>query len=172
MFGFDVTQGDIGEELDDKHPSPEHLGEVLQQLTDGEVKTAVVEADKITSLGREFKVWFNNDTLVLPYFNKEFLFPGADSESFVLCVAVEGDEVLVLDPSRGESGGVYYVDSTEMQAAMESTENGSYLVVAPRGTTGFWRVKNDLIYASTSFYKHLSKNLEVQLGKILRRGES
>ncbi|MDY6769226.1 MAG: hypothetical protein SVW02_03920, partial [Candidatus Nanohaloarchaea archaeon] len=171
MFGFDISQGDISEELAEESPAPEQLGEAVEELTGGEVKHAFVAADKITRLGRECKVWFNNDALLLPYFNKEFLFPGSDAERYVLCVAVEGDELLVLDPAKGDSGGVYYVDAAEMQNAAEATDSGGYLVLAPRGTTAFWRIKNDLIYANLSLYEHLSKNLEVQLSKIMRRGE-
>ncbi len=171
MFGFDITQGDISGELDDEQPTPEELGATVEELTDGEIKHAVIDTDHITDVGREFKVWFNNGTLLLPYFNKGVLFPGSDTDRYVLCVAVEGDELLILDPADGEDGGVYYVDASEMQSAMEAAEHGGYLVFAPRGTTGFWRIKNDLLYASLSLYQQLSKNLEVQLGKILRRGE-
>lgn len=171
MFGFDVSQGDISEELEDEHSSPDALGETIEDLTRGEVRTAVVSADKVTGLGTEFKVWFNNDALLLPYFDKSILFPGSESERYVLCVAVEGNELLVLDPSKGESGGVYYVEAVEMEEAMKAAEDGGYLVLAPRGTTSFWRIKNGLIYANLSLYRKLSKNLEVQLSKILRRGE-
>lgn len=171
MFGFDISQGDISDSLSSEKPSPQELGQALEELTEEEVKSAFVEAEKVTELGTEFKVWFNNDALLLPYFSRDVLFPGSDSTDYVLSVAVEGDELLVMDSGRGESGGVYYVDSAEMQGAMEDAEGGGYLVVAPRGTTAFWRIKKDLIYSSLSLYRQLSKNLEVQLNKIIRRGE-
>lgn len=171
MFGFDITQGDISEAVGEEQPSPGELGDQVEDLTEGEIQHAVVDADKITDAGREFKVWFNNGALLLPYFDKSVLFPSSDGQQYVLCVAVEGDELLILDPDSGDSGGVYYVDAAEMQDAMGAADGGGYLVLAPRGTTAFWRIKNDLIYASLSFYTEISKNLEVQLGKIVRRGE-
>ncbi|MDY6770093.1 MAG: mechanosensitive ion channel [Candidatus Nanohaloarchaea archaeon] len=171
MFGFDITQGDISEELDEEGPSPAELGAAVEELAGGEVKHAFVAADRMTDAGTELKVWLNNDALLLPYFRRSILFPGSESDRYVLCVAVEGDEALILDPGSGDDGGVYYVDAGELQEAMEAADGGGYLVLAPRGTTAFWRIKNDLIYASLSFYQQLSKNLEVQLSKIMRRGE-
>ncbi len=170
IFGFDITQGDISERLSDGESGPETVGEVLAELTDGEVRVAYVPADKMSDTASEFKTWFNNGALLMPYFSKSVLFPASDADQFVLCVGVEGDELLVVDPTTGDSGGVYFVDATEMQRAMDRADGG-YLVLAPRGTTAFWRVKNDLIYSSLSFYRQLSKSLEVQLSKILRRGD-
>lgn len=170
IFGFDITQGDISEEMAEDD-GPEALGAVLERLTEQEVRTAVVPSDKIADAGTEFKTWFNNGALLLPYFSKGVLFPAADADQYVLCVGVEGDEVLIVDPTNGDSGGVYFVESSELQRAMNAPDDGGYLVLAPRGTTAFWRIKNELIYSNLSFYKQLSKSLEVQLGKILRRGD-
>ncbi len=168
IFGFDVTQGDISENVEEP-PEPEALGEVIEKLTQKEVRTAFVEQDKITDVADEFKIWFNNGALLIPYFDKSLLFPGSDADSYVLCVGVEGEEILVVDPSNS-SGGVYYVDRAEMSRAMMAQDNGGYLVLAPRGTTAFWRIKNDLTYSSISLYQQLSKSLEMQLSKILRSG--
>lgn len=170
MFGFDVTQGDITEKSGE-NPGPEELRDALKELTNNEIRTAFVETDKITDVGDEFKIWFNNGALLIPYFDKSVLFPGTDEDSYVLCVGVEGEELLVVDPSTSsDSGGVYYVDKDEMFRAIDGSEQGGYLVIAPRGTTAFWRIKNDLIYSSLSLYQQLSKSLEVQLGKTLRSG--
>lgn len=168
MFGFDISQGDISEKVEEP-PKPGELGEAIEELTQSEVKTAFVEQDKVTDLGDEFKIWFNNGALLIPYFDKSVLFPGSDADSYVLCVGVEGEELLVVDPSNS-SGGVYYVDKAEMMRALAGQENGGYLVLAPRGTTAFWRIKNDLIYSNLSLYRQLSKSLEMQLSKILRSG--
>jgi small-conductance mechanosensitive channel len=170
MFGFDVTQGDISEYTSESAETVE-LEEAIEDLTNGEVRAAFVEQDKITDLADECKIWFNNGALLVPYFDKSVLFPSLDEDSYVLCLGVEGDEVLVVDPSTDESGGVYYVDDVEMLQAVQAIEdNGGYLVLAPRGTTAFWRIKNDLIYSSLSLYRQLSKSLEMQLSKILRSG--
>ncbi len=170
MFGFNISQGDLSEEIEDDTPAA--LGRAVETLTDEEVRAAVVDADKVTDLGDECKVWFNNEALLLPYFDKTVLFPGTEQEEhYALCVGVEGEELLLIDPTTGETGGVYYVDAAELGQAMAAADSGGYLVVAPRGTTGYWRIKNDLIYSSLSLYQQLSKSLEVQLNKILRRGE-
>lgn len=171
IFGFDITQGDIGEELSETDVAPEELGAVVTELTNEEVRTAFVPSDKITDLAAEFRVWFNNEALLLPYFNTAELFPETEGEHYVLGVGVEGDELLVVDPTSGESGGVYYVDADELMRAMDGIEDGGYLVLAPRGTTAFWRIKKGLIYSHLSLYQQLSKSLELQLSKILRRGE-
>lgn len=171
IFGFDITQGDISDELDETDPDPATLQRVLGELTGEEVRTAVVGSDKLTDLTSEFKIWFDNGAMLLPYFDAETLFPASQGDRYVLCVGVEGDELLVVDPTSGDTGGVYYVDSAEMADAMRDAEDGGYIVLAPRGTTAFWRIKNDLIYSSLSLYRQLSKSLEVQLSKILRRGD-
>jgi hypothetical protein len=170
MFGFDVTQGDISEYVSEP-AEPDELEDAVDELTNSEVRTAFVEQDKITNLSDEFKIWFNNGALLVPYFDKSVLFPGAEEDSYVLCVGVEGDEILVVDPSTADSGGVYYVDNAEMMRAVAAQgDSGGYIVLAPRGTTAFWRIKNDLIYSSITLYRQLSKSLEMQLSKILRSG--
>lgn len=172
IFGFDVTQGDVSEHTSEP-AEPEELQEAIEELTSNEVRTAFVEHEKVTDLADEFKIWFNNGALLIPYFDKSVLFPGAEEQSYVLCVGVEGEEVLVVDPSTsGGSGGVYYVDKAEMTRALAAAEDdeGGYIVLAPRGTTAFWRIKNDLIYSNLSLYRQLSKSLEMQLSKILRSG--
>ncbi len=171
MFGFDATQGDISEELDDTHPTPDELGTVLESMAGGELRYGFVEGGKITELGTEAKVWLDNEALLIPYLDKEVLFPGSETERYVLVVAVEGDELLVVDPETNGAGGVYYVEASEMQNAITATDGGGYIVLAPRGTTSFWRIKNELVYANLSLYRQLSKNLEVQLSKILRQGD-
>lgn len=174
MFGFDVTQGDISEHVSEP-AEPDELRDAVEELTNEEIRTAFVEHDKITDLADEYKIWFNNGALTIPYFDKTVLFPGAEEEpgSYVLCVGVEGEEILVVDPSTSSgSGGVYYVDKAELIRAVASQEDGDggYIVLAPRGTTAFWRIKNDLIYSNLSLYRQLSKSLEMQLSKILRSG--
>ncbi len=176
MFGYDISQERIAGESGTEQPGgvkPQPLIDAVEKLTNGEVRGAFVEYDNITGLAEEFKIWFNDDALIIPNFAKTVLFPDADTAHYSLSLGVEGDELLIVDPSAHTvSGGVYYVDGSEMLDAMsehQGRERG-YLVLAPKGTTAYWRIKNDLIYCDTGKYEQLSKSLEMQLGRIMRRG--
>ncbi|MCJ7478990.1 MAG: C39 family peptidase [Candidatus Nanohaloarchaeota archaeon QJJ-7] len=177
MFGFDISQGDLAEKSGTevgKGVEPEDMIDAIEDVTNGEVKGAFVEYDRITKLSEEFKTWFNDGALIVPNFAKPVLFPESNRGGhYALSVGVEGKEILMVDPSAHTvSGGVYYVDGSEMQDAMAEWEGQKrgYIVLAPKGSTAYWRLKEELIYADTSIYDHLSKSLELQLGRILRQG--
>jgi len=176
MFGFDISQEQLAERSGTSQPGgvlPDDLTTAIEDLTSGEVRAAYIEHDKITELDEEFKTWFNDGGLIIANFAKPMLFPNTDTGHYSVSVGVEGSELLIVDPSAHTvSGGVYYVDSTEMLDAMAEWEGRQrgYIVLAPKGTTAYWRIKEDLIYADTSVYDQLSKSLELQLSRILRRG--
>jgi hypothetical protein len=179
IFGYRYTQDEIGTlsgAEEGKGVPPEDVDRLtgaVEDLTDGEVKAAYVEYENITDLADEFKVWFNDGALIIPHFAKPVLFPQADTGHYSLCVGVEGDELLIVDPSSHTvSGGVYYADSSEMLEAMGEWEGSSrgYIVLAPEDTTAYWRISKDLIYADESFYDSINKNMELQLRRILRQG--
>lgn len=152
---------------------PDDIIESVEDLTDEEVRVDYVEYDKITDLADEFKAWFNDGALIIPNFAKPVLFPEADTAHYSLCVGVEGDDLLIVDPSADTvSGGVYYADSSEMLEAMGEFEGRSrgYLVIAPEDTTAYWRINEGLIYSDKSFYDEINKNMELQLRRILRQG--
>ena len=173
IFGYRHSQDEIGELAgvnEEKGAQNPELMEAVEEATDNEVKTAFVEYDKISDLGDEYKAWFNDGALIASNFYKPKLFQNASKGHYVLSVGVEGDEILIIDPS-GESGGVYYVEADELQEAMgEFGHKRGYIVVAPEGTTAHWRIKNDLIYAEKTYYDGLSKTLETRLRKIMRQG--
>ncbi len=176
IFGYRYSQEEIGEISSTevgKGTMPQDLIKAVESLTDGEVQAEYVEYEKITDLADEFKVWFNDGALIIPNFAKPVLFPQADTAHYSLCVGVEGDELLIVDPSADTvSGGVYYADSSEMLEAMGEFEGRSrgYLVIAPEDTTAYWRISKGLIYADETFYDQLNKNMELQLRRILRQG--
>lgn len=179
IFGYRYTQEEIGElagaEVGKGVPPEEvhKLVDAVETLTDEDVKAAYVDYEKITDLADEFKVWFNDGALIIPHFAKPMLFPQADTAHYSLCVGVEGDELLMVDPSTSTvSGGVYYADSSEMLDAMGEWEGNSrgYLVLAPEDTTAYWRISKGLIYADETFYDSINKNMELQLRRILRQG--
>lgn len=171
VLGFDITRGDMEEEMEDSD-HPRQMGEAIASLTDEEVLTAFISAEQISDLETDAKTWLDNGSLLIPYFDGETLFPGSEGSRYALSVAVEGGEMLLIDPEKNGSGEVYYMGADEVQAAMESVDDGGYVVLAPRGSTGFWRIRNGLIYTGISDYTGLSKDLEVQLRKIVRRGKA
>ncbi|MFB6147363.1 MAG: C39 family peptidase [Candidatus Nanohaloarchaea archaeon] len=175
IFGYRHDQDEIGEKSDTTEETGtdrEKLMEAVEELTDNEVRTAYVEYEKITDLSDEFKAWFNEGALIVPNFYKPELFPEANTGHYVLSAGVEGDEVLVVDPSgHTGSGGVYYVDDQRLYDAMgDHGHKRGYIVVAPEGTTAHWRIENDLIYSDKNYYDELSKTLETRLRKLLRQG--
>jgi len=168
IFGYRHEQPELIEKIG-PHPKPEKLIETVEDVTEGETKTAFIEEEKITDTAAEFKTWFNDGALVVPRFDNESLFSESEKSEYALSVGVEGQEILVADPSS-KKGGVYYIDSEKLRKAMEDLENGGYLVIAPEGTTAHWRIKNNLLYSDRNYYDELSKTLEARLTKIMRRG--
>lgn len=179
-FGYRHDQDEIGEkanivteepkEGESMGTEPQDLIEAAEELTNNNVKAAWIEYDKINDLGDELKAWFNDGALAVPNFYKPELFPDATTGHYVLSVGVEGDEILIMDPSTS-TGGAYFVDKERLKQAMsEFDHQRGYIVVAPKGTTAYWRIKKDLIYGDESYYDQLSKTLESRLRKILRQG--
>lgn len=176
IFGFAHGQKEIGELAGSevgKGTMPDELIDAVEELTDNQVRGAYVEYDKIGKLSDELKTWFDNGALVIPNFAKPVLFPGSETAHYSLCVGVEGDELIIVDPSADTvSGGVYYADDSEMREAMDEFKGRKrgYVVLAPKQTTAYWRIKNGLIYSDSKVYDELSKNMELRLKKIMRQG--
>lgn len=168
IFGYRAEQDDIAERIDDES-DPGQVKEAIEELTDEEVKTAFVEHEKITDIAAEFKTWFNDGALTLVEIEKGELFPDSEETHHLLCVGAEENEILVVDPGSTD-GGVYYVDKEKLHSALEESPTPGYTVMAPKGTTAHWRIKNDLIYSDKNYYDELSKTLESRLTKIMRQG--
>lgn len=173
VFGYRHDQDEINEKVEESEEETLELKikDSVEELTNSEVKAAFVEEVKVTDIAAEFKTWFNDGAVVLPKFYKPELFPDAEKSHYVLSVSVEGNEILLIDPSQTD-GGVYYVDKEKLKSAMEELEDETkgYMVLAPKGTTAYWRIKNDLIYSDKTYYNELSKTLEARLRKIMRQG--
>lgn len=175
IFGYRHDQTEIGKKSDTTEETGtdrEKLMEAVEELTEEEVRTAFVEYEKISDLSDEFKAWFNEGALIVPNFYKPELFPEATTGHYVLSAGIEGDEILIVDPSgHTGTGGVYYVDGQRLYEAMgDHGHKRGYIVVAPEGTTANWRIENDLIYSDKNYYDELSKTLETRLRKMLRQG--
>lgn len=173
IFGHRHSQDEIGEKANLSKESgvdEDDLMKAAEELTNSEIKTAWIQHDKISDLGDEYKAWFNDGALIVSNFFKPEIFPEATAGHFVLSVGAEDDEILNIDPS-GTNGGVYYVNKETLYDAMgDFGHQRGYIVVAPKGTTAYWRIKNDLIYGDKTLYSELSKTLESRLKKILRKG--
>ena len=164
IFGYRASQEEISEKIEED--STEEIMEAIGDLTQEEVRSGFVEKERINSFSDELKAWFNDGALVIISFDKDQIFSGSTGR-YALAVGIEGDEILVIDPNT-RSGGVYFVDENKVMDAMRD-EDG-YMIMAPKGTTSHWRLKNDLIYSNKNYYEELSKTLEARLTKIMRQG--
>jgi small-conductance mechanosensitive channel len=178
IFGYNESQSKIGELSDTKVGSgshPETLIKVTQDLTKNKVKGAWIDIDHITDLKDEIRLWLNEGALIIVDYKKNILFPEAKSAHYSVCVAVEGDELVVLDPS-GKKGGVYLADAEKVYRGMDSYSElikgkRGYIVFAPEGTTAFHRIEEGLIYADPSLYKELNNKLKKELYKLTEKSE-
>jgi hypothetical protein len=163
IFGVEKEQEDIEEAFE-----AEDIDETVDNLSGGGMKAAWIEAENISSLDEEYKAWFNDGALIVSRFDKEELFPNSDPGEYTLSIGAENSDILNIDPVESSSGGVYYVDSGRMEDLMDESEG--YLVLAPEGTTAYWRIKKELVYSDKNLYDELSKTLENKLRKIMRQG--
>ncbi|MFC2174817.1 mechanosensitive ion channel domain-containing protein [archaeon] len=140
-------------------------------LTENNVQGLLVPHKDILNLRDEVKAWLAEGALVVLNFYKAALFPGVkrDQKHAVLCLGVEGESLLIMDPNA-QTGGVYVVNHKEMERAMGpfEGEERSYIAYAPKGTKAFWRIKNKLYYSDPVHYKTLSKALERKMKQIFR----
>ena len=174
VLGFRKGQDEIqdkinsqeAEEDEEEYTEVDKIQETVSELTNHRLNSAWIEKDSISDVSDELKAWFNDGGLAVLKMKKDIA--GSDEEEgYVLATAVEGEEILLVDPVER---GVYYVHKDKLERSLDM-EDGGYLVVAPEGTTSFWRIKNDLIYSEKKDYDdELSKTLESRLRKIVRQG--
>ena len=174
IFGYDFTQEEIGALAKTevgKGTHPVELGKVVERLTDKKVLTLWIDFDKITDVKHEIASWLQQDALVMVDYKKSFVFPEAKKAHYSLCVAVQADELLLIDPSPN-TGGVYYVNVHTIARGMDTYSKliggkRGYLVYAPKGSTAYYRIKNGLFYSDKTLYEDITKKLEKELDKIL-----
>ncbi len=176
FFGFKLKGGQkkIAKLAGTKVPggtNAKRLIEAVKKLTKGQVIGLFVPYKNIINLREEMKSWLSDGGLVIINFYKAALFPGVKREQkhAVLCVGVEGDNLIIVDPNP-TTGGVYQVNYKDMEKAMgpfEGEERG-YVAYAPRGTRAYWRIQNKLYYSNPMYYEKLTKTFERKLKQILR----
>ncbi|MBI2135412.1 mechanosensitive ion channel [Candidatus Woesearchaeota archaeon] len=178
IFGYNEPQSKIGELSKTEvgaGTKPDVLIGVVQQLTKDKVKGAWINVERITNLKDEIRLWLNQGALIIVDYKKSFLFPESNKAHYAVCVAVEGDELVILDPS-GKKGGVYLADAEKVHRGMDTYSEllkakRGYIVFAPEGTTAFYRIEEGLIYADPSLYEDLSNRLKSELYKLTEKTE-
>jgi len=183
IFGYNEPQSKIGElanteigtEKKSAGTKPNVLIDVVKKLTKNKVKGSWIDVEKITDLKDEIRLWLNQGGLIIIDYKKSFLFPEAKKAHYSVCVAVEGDELVILDPS-GKKGGVYLADADKVYRGMDTyseflKSKRGYIVFAPEGTTAFHRMEEGLVYADPSLYKDLSNKLKKELYKLTEKTE-
>ncbi len=187
FFGYKTNQKEIGELVGTKNrkekipegvkpedfygSTPEDLISAVKKLTNSKVRGELIKYTDIYNLKDEVKSWITEGALNILWYKKPVLFPEKKSKSghFVLAVGVEGDDIIIMDPSS-QTAGVYAVNYEKMEKAMEPYDKSrGYIVFAKEGSPAFWRLTEGLIYSDVSAYKDLSKSLERHLKRILRK---
>lgn len=176
FFGFEATQEVMGKLCGTKTPggtTPEGLIAGVRKFTGNVVNGVLIRFEEIYNLRDEVKSWLSEGALILLWFKKPVVFPEKRSKSghYVLCVGIEGDELVVMDPSQ-QTGGVYLVDYRLISEAMSKElgkKSRGYFVFAKKGTSAYWRIAHGLIYSDISAYKELSASFEKYLRRIIRR---
>jgi|TARA_Y100000310_G_scaffold329691_1_gene400006 hypothetical protein len=178
IFGYSEPQSKIGDLSNTKVGSgthPETLIKVVKELTKDKVKGVWIEVSYITDLKDEIRLWLNEGALIIVDYKKSMLFPESKKAHYSVCVAVEGDELVILDPS-GKKGGVYLADAEKVYRGMNTYSEflkakRGYIILAPEGTTAYHRIEEGLIYADPSLYKDLSNKLKTKLHKLTEKTE-
>ena len=173
FFGFETTQQKVGKVAGTRVPGgtgPRKLVEAVRKVSNNMVRGALIDYDKISDLKEEVRAWISEGALVILWFHKPVVFPNVGSRGhYVLCVGVEDDELIIMDPSS-ETAGVYLIDYRLIQEGMMGTDKKrGYLVFAKKGSSAYWRVTEGLIYADASAYEELGKSFERNLRKMIRQ---
>ncbi|MBR9700725.1 mechanosensitive ion channel [Candidatus Woesearchaeota archaeon] len=187
FFGYDITQSQIAKlsklKIRPKKyandwtkkfgTNPEDLINAVKKATNNAVTGKVISYGDIHNLRDELKLWFSDGALVLLWYKKPVLYPDKKSRSghFVLGVGVEGDDILVMDPS-GQTAGAFLIDYEMMEEAMaEHDQERGYIVFAKRGSPAYWRLQKKMYYSDTELYEDLGRTLERQLKKAVRKSK-
>lgn len=149
---------------------PKHLIQAVETYTHNKVIGAWVGFDKIYHLKQEVHTWLSDGALLIVDYKKKYLFPTALRAHYSLIAGIQGDELLIIDPS-GKKGGVYFTDYRDVQVGMDTYSElikgkRGYIVLAPKGTPAYQRIKDKLIYHHPSMYDKISKALETRLFRI------
>jgi small-conductance mechanosensitive channel len=179
IFGFP----DINQELIARHSGtevgkgthPERLIKAVEDLTENKVLGQWIPITKIIDLKHELKSWLSDGALMIMDFKRAEVFPTSTSTKahYSVCLGIEGNDLLVLDPSAPK-GGVYLAGYQDVQRGMNTYSDlikgkRGYIVLAPKGTPAYWRLRKGLVYADKDLYGELGKNLEEKFEALIRK---
>ena len=176
FFGYNISQDEIGKlagTVRGKGTHPQRLIDAVEKLTNNEVKGAWINADKIGNLRDEIATWLMDGAIVIIDYKKKYLFPEAKTGHYSLCLAVEEDELLIVDPNS-RLGGVYFANYSDVQKGMDTyseTNQGKrgYIVLAPKDTKAYRRIVEGVIYSDTGFYDRLTKTLAGKISSMITK---
>ncbi len=121
-FGYNISQTKLGDLCKTKvgvGTRPNILIDVVENLTKKQVRGAWVSVEHIIDLKNEIRLWLNEGALLIVDYKKNILFPDSRKAHYAVVVAVEGDELVVLDPS-GKKGGVYLAEVEKIKRGMDT----------------------------------------------------
>jgi hypothetical protein len=178
IFGYEVSQKRIGKLAGTIVPKDGEFGgtrpwdliKVVDKVTKGKVIGGWIDIDHISNLKDELKGWLDEGALPVVDYKKSFLFPSAKKAHYSICLEVNGDELLLVDPSS-RTGGVYYADYKRVYQGMDTFSEllkakRGYFVLARDGTGAYQRIKDGLIYSDPDFYNSLNNKFIRQLKRI------
>lgn len=173
FFGFDFDQEKVAQKAKTLVPGgnePEELIFAVSELTTGQVIGALVSYSNVKNLRDELKGWLAEGALPMLWYKKPILFPQKGTTGhYVVCVGVEENEIVVLDPSS-VTGGVYTVNYDLMEEAMDKTDKErGYVIFAKKGSSAFWMLSRGARFVDVNMYESISKGLEKQLRRLMRK---
>ncbi|MFH1182597.1 MAG: mechanosensitive ion channel domain-containing protein [Candidatus Woesearchaeota archaeon] len=158
-----------------KGTHPDRLRQAVEELTEGRVLGHWISITKIIDLKQELKSWLNDGALMILDFKRAEVFPTSTSTKahYAVCLGIEGEDLLILDPSLPK-GGVYLAHYQDVQRGMNTYSElikgkRGYLVLAPKGTPAYWRLRKGLVYADRDLYGKLGKGLEEKFESLIRK---
>ncbi|HDP73746.1 MAG TPA: hypothetical protein ENN46_02185 [Candidatus Woesearchaeota archaeon] len=178
FFGIESDQKELGKlmktitrtrEDEAAGTHPKKLISAVENFTNKEVIGCWLDYDKISNLKKEAREWLGEGALLIVDYKKKYLFPNSKRAHYSVAVGVKGDELLVVDPSS-KAGGVYFSDYRDIEAGMNTHSRlikgkRGYVVLAPKGTPAYRRIKDGLVYSDINMYQKATKALKDKLNK-------
>ena len=169
IFGVQAGREDIRSRAKAKDASGDAemgaMARVAQDLSEGEVKGALIEYNHAYHFRQEIKSWLTEEALVVVYYQGKEEKQGR----YRLIVGIEGEEFITMDPQR--STQVINAQALE-KSLIDRNDRKGYVVFAKKGSPAFWRITEKLLYGDVSAYQSISKSLERYLKKVLRKSRT
>ncbi|MFP4112024.1 MAG: mechanosensitive ion channel domain-containing protein [Candidatus Woesearchaeota archaeon] len=178
IFGYGFTQEQIGKEAGaevGKGTKPDMLIKAVEKLTKKNVIGTWINIDMINNLREEVMSWLDDDALIIIDYKKNVLFPESKGAHYSIALAVEGEELVVLDPSS-KKGGVFLADYKKIERGMDTYSEliggkRGYIVLAPKDSRAYNRIKQGLIYSDFNLYTKLNRRLQKSFNELVKKAD-